>query len=348
MSAAPLTGRRFCVAPMLDCTDRHFRYFARLLSRHAWLYTEMVPAAGLVHGDPERWLAHDRAEHPVALQLGGAEPETLAEAAVLGEAAGFAEINLNVGCPSDRVQAGRFGACLMAEPDRVAECVAAMRARVRVPVTVKTRIGIDHRDRYEDLQHFVATVAEAGCTVFIVHARKAWLKGLSPRQNRNVPPLRHALVHRLKADFPRLEIVLNGGLRDLASAQAHLGRVDGVMLGRAVAEQPFLLAGVDPLFYAAPAPITARRGVLEAYLPYAETEVARGVPARRVLRPLIGLFQGRPGARAWRRWVTQDPDLDRLWDHVPWEGEPGRRPAGPTALASECAQADTEGEATWE
>ena len=304
---------------MLDCTDRHFRYFARLLSRHAWLYTEMVPVTALLHGEPERWLVHDPAEHPVALQLGGSDPSLLARAAALGEAAGFAEINLNVGCPSDRVQAGRFGACLIAEPELVAECVAAMRARARIPVTAKTRIGIDHRDRYEDLHRFVSTVAAAGCKVFVVHARKAWLKGLSPRQNRRVPPLRHEFVHRLKADFPALEIVLNGGLRDLSDAHAHLEHVDGVMLGRAVAENPFLLAGVDPLFYGTPAPLTSRHAALRAYLPYAERQVAQGVPPRRVLRPLVGLFQGCPGARAWRRWVTQAPELGALWAQVPAE-----------------------------
>ena len=319
MTAAGAGGRRFCVAPMLDCTDRHFRYFARRLSRHAWLYTEMVPAQGLLRADPRRWLAHDPDEHPVALQLGGSDPEALAEAAALGEAAGFAEINLNVGCPSDRVQAGRFGACLMAEPERVAECVAAMTARVRVPVTVKCRIGIDRRDRYEDLLRFVRTVADGGCRTFIVHARKAWLQGLSPKQNRTLPPLRHARVARLKRELPRLEIILNGGLRDLQAARAWLDRVDGVMLGRAVAEAPWLLARVDPLFHGRPAPVASRHEALAAYLPYAQAQVAAGVPPRRVLRPLIGLFQGLPGARAWRGWITRAPDLDRLLDRAPPE-----------------------------
>lgn len=321
MNAGP-AGRawRFCVAPMLDVTDRHFRFLCRLLSRHARLYTEMVPVQALLRGsDPGRWLDHDPMEQPVALQLGGSEPRALARAAALAEAAGFAEVNLNVGCPSDRVQAGRFGACLMAEPRLVAECVAAMRARVGIPVTVKSRIGIDHRDRYEDLCGFVETVAAAGCEVFIVHARKAWLRGLSPRQNRTVPPLRYEVVHRLKEDFPHRVIVLNGGLRELSAAHVQLGRVDGVMLGRAVADDPWLLAGVDPSIFGSRAPVVCRREALEAYRAYAEAHAAAGVPWRVLLRPLVGLYRGLPGARDWRRWVTQDPAPSELLRRAPDE-----------------------------
>jgi tRNA-dihydrouridine synthase A len=318
---------------MLEVTDRHFRRFARLLTRRAWLYTEMVPARGLLRGRPGRWLDHDPDEHPVALQLGGSEPRALAEAAALGEAAGFAEINLNVGCPSARVQAGRFGACLMAEPGLVADCVAAMGARVAVPVTVKCRIGIDRRDRYEDLHAFVATVARAGCHTFIVHARKAWLKGLNPRQNRTVPPLRYEVVHRLKADFPHLEIILNGGLRDPRAARDQLDHVDGVMLGRAVAEAPFLLAQVDPIYYGVPAPVASRHAALAAFLPYARAQVARGVPARRVLRPLVGLFNGLPGARAWRRWSTQCPEVEALLNRAPAEPSVAKGRFRPASVA---------------
>ncbi len=299
----PGRSRRIAVAPMMECTDRHFRYLARLISRHTLLYTEMVTTGALLHGRG-RELAYDPAEHPLALQLGGSEPEDLARCARRAAAAGFDEINLNVGCPSDRVRAGRFGACLMAEPHRVAACVGAMRAAVDLPVTVKTRIGIDDRDSYDMLAEFVATVARAGCETFIVHARKAWLRGLSPKENREVPPLRHDVVYRLKTDFPELEIVLNGGLRTLDEAAAALERVDGVMIGRAAYEDPWLLAAVDRRLFGDPRPPAQRDAVLAGYVEYARDQRRLGVPLSVLRRPLMGLFRGLPGARRWRRALT--------------------------------------------
>jgi tRNA-dihydrouridine synthase A len=290
---------------MMDWTDRHCRYLLRLISRHARLYTEMVISAALVHGDAERHLRHDDSEQPLALQLGGSDPTELARAARLGEAAGYAEINLNVGCPSDRVQSGRFGACLMAEPALVADCVAAMREAVAVPVTVKTRIGIDEADDYAGLAGFVETVAAAGCEVFIVHARKAWLQGLSPKQNREVPPLRHDRVYRLKQDFPELCIVLNGGLEDLDACAAALERLDGVMLGRAAYHTPYLLAGVDERFFGAQQAPQSELEVARAYARYMDARLAEGVPLSRMSRHLVGLFAGRPGARRWRRTLSE-------------------------------------------
>ncbi|WFP52068.1 tRNA dihydrouridine(20/20a) synthase DusA [Methylomonas sp. EFPC3] len=241
----PFAASRFSVAPMLDWTDRHCRYFHRLLSRHALLYSEMVTTGAILQGNAERHLQRDAAEHPVALQLGGSNPRELAQCARIGAGYGYAEINLNVGCPSDRVQNGRFGACLMAEPQLVADCVAAMRDAVSIPVTVKSRIGIDDRDSYTELVDFIATVARAGCKTFIVHARKAWLSGLSPKENREIPPLRYGVVFQLKQDFPELEIVINGGINTLDTAEALLSQVDGVMLGREVYHNPFLLVQVD-------------------------------------------------------------------------------------------------------
>ncbi|MDA8094735.1 MAG: tRNA dihydrouridine(20/20a) synthase DusA [Betaproteobacteria bacterium] len=301
MDALP---RRFCVAPMMDWTDRHERYFLRLISRHAWLYTEMVTTGALLRGGAARHLAFDEREHPVALQLGGADPNELARAARMAEDQGYDEVNLNVGCPSDRVRIGRFGACLMAEPELVGECVAAMRAAVRLPVTVKTRIGIDAQDSYEALARFVRTVAQGGCETFIVHARKAWLKGLSPKENREVPPLRYDVVYRLRQDFPSLAIVLNGGITTLAQAVDHLRQVDGVMLGREVYHNPYILADVDRLLYGDDAPAPSRHAVLEQFVPYAEQMVAAGVPLNRMTRHILGLFHGIPGARQFRRVLS--------------------------------------------
>src|SRR5262245_4164603 len=261
-------AHRFCVAPMMDWTDRHCRFFHRLLTRRAFLYTEMVTAQAVLHGRRERLLAFSPQEHPVALQLGGSDPRRLAQAAAIGESFGYDEINLNVGCPSDRVQEGRFGACLMAEPALVADCVAAMRARVGVPVTVKCRIGIDDQDSEADLERFIGAVARAGCRTFIVHARKAWLQGLSPKENREVPPLDYPRVHRLKAAHPELEIVINGGIASLDEAAAHLAHVDGVALGRAAYQNPYLLADVDRRLFGATGTLS-RRMVLDALLPYA-------------------------------------------------------------------------------
>ncbi|MEZ5540613.1 MAG: tRNA dihydrouridine(20/20a) synthase DusA [Pseudomonadota bacterium] len=302
----PVT-HRFAVAPMLDWTDRHCRYLHRLLSRHALLYTEMVTTAAILHGQRERLLGYDPAEHPVALQLGGSDPAALAACAAIGADFGYDEINLNVGCPSDRVQSGRFGACLMAEPALVAECVAAMHAAVRIPVTVKTRIGIDEHDDYALLAAFVEQVAAAGCRRFIVHARKAWLQGLSPKQNRCVPPLRHEVVWRLKQDFPHLVIVSNGGIASLDAAAQQLQRVDGVMLGRAAYHDPYLLAAVDQRLFADPHPVPTRAGVVQAMLPYIERELQAGTLLKHITRHMLGLFQGQPGARAWRRVLSCQP-----------------------------------------
>lgn len=296
---------RFSVAPMMDWTDRFCRYFHRVLTRHARLYTEMVTAAAAVHGDRARLLAFDPAEHPVALQVGGADPALLAEAARIGEAMGYDEINLNCGCPSDRVQSGCFGAALMAEPRRVAVSVEAMRSAVAVPVTVKCRIGIDEQDPEVALEAFVRTVSEAGCTTFVVHARKAWLKGLSPKENREIPPLDHALVHRLKAAHPELSIVLNGGIATLDEAARHLGHVDGVMLGRAAYQNPGILAEVDHRFFDPAAPVLSPEEAVRAYMPFVERELARGARLQGLVKPLIGLFQGRPGARAFRRVLSE-------------------------------------------
>ncbi len=294
------------VAPMMARTDRHCRYFLRLITRRALLYTEMLTAQAVLHGDRARLLALDPAEHPVALQLGGADPAQLAEAARIGEAAGFDEINLNVGCPSDRVQSGRFGACLMAEPDLVAHCVEAMRRAVAVPVTVKHRIAIDDQEEWPALSAFVAAVADAGCERFIVHARKAWLQGLSPKENRDVPPLRYDLVHRLKQDWPGCAIVLNGGVRTLDDAEMHLAQVDGVMIGRAAYEEPYMLAAVDRRVYGDAAPPPSRHEVVELLLAYVRRECAAGTPLSAITRHILGLFNGMQGARAWRRFLAQN------------------------------------------
>jgi tRNA-dihydrouridine synthase A len=305
-----MLDRLIAVAPMLDWTDRHYRYFIRLLSRHTLLYTEMVTTGAILRGDRERLLAHDPIEHPLALQLGGSDPAELARCACIAADWGYDELNLNVGCPSDRVQSGRFGACLMAEPDLVAACVAAMRVATDLPVTVKTRIGIDERDSYQELADFVRRVAAGGCTVFIVHARKAWLSGLSPKENREIPPLRHEVVHRLKRDFPELTIVLNGGLTTLEQVTEQLRQVDGVMIGRAAYENPYLLAEVDRRFFGSSAPPPNRHQVVRALLPYLEDRLRAGTPLQCMTRPILGLFQGIPGARAWRRVLSE-----RAWRH---------------------------------
>lgn len=310
---------RFCVAPMLDWTDRHERYFLRLISRRALLYTEMVTTGAIIFGDRDRFLAYHPTEHPLALQLGGSDPEALRQCARIGEDYGYDEINLNIGCPSERVQNGSFGACLMAEPQLVADCVAAMHDAVRLPVTVKHRIGIDDQDSYQALAHFVETIAAAGCRTFIVHARKAWLKGLSPKENREVPPLQYATVYQLKNDFPQLNIVINGGLLNLQQAQQQLAQVDGVMLGRAVYQDPYMLAEVDGIFYDDAYDLPAPRDILEAYLPYVSEQLAQGVRLHAMTRHILGLFQGMPGAKAWRRHISEqapraDADLQVLID----------------------------------
>jgi tRNA-dihydrouridine synthase A len=298
--------RRVSVAPMMDWTDRHCRHFLRLLAPRTLLYTEMIVAQAIVRGDHARLLAYDPAEHPVALQLGGCDPELLARAARIGAEAGYDEINLNVGCPSDRVQSASFGACLMARPPLVADCVAAMRAAVDVPVTVKCRIGIDDTDSYEFLLAFVDAVAAAGCETFIVHARKAILAGLSPRENREIPPLRYETVWRLKAERPALEVIINGGLKDESVATAQWARVDGVMIGREAYHNPTFLARLDRLAWpeAAP-PVPAPAEVVAAMRPYIERELATGQRLHSMTRHMLGLYAGRPGARAWRRVLSE-------------------------------------------
>jgi tRNA-dihydrouridine synthase A len=290
---------------MMDWTDRHCRFFHRLLSTRARLYTEMITAEAVLHGDRARLLGFSAQEHPVALQLGGCDPAKLAEAAAIGEGYGYDEINLNVGCPSDRVQEGRFGACLMAEPGLVARCVHAMAARVRAPVTVKCRIGIDDQDSEADLERFVSTVADAGCATFIVHARKAWLQGLSPKENREIPPLDYARVYRLKAAHPGLGIVLNGGVRTLDETETHLEIVDGVALGRAAYQNPYLLAEADRRLLGADTTPPSRREVIEALLPYAERHVKTGGRLNNIARHVLGLYHGRPRGRAFRRHLSE-------------------------------------------
>lgn len=295
----------FSVAPMMDWTDSLCRRFHRLLSAQARLYTEMVTADAIVHGDAERHLTFHADEHPVALQLGGAEPDKLARAAVIARGYGYDEINLNVGCPSDRVQSGRFGACLMREPALVADCVAALRSESGVEVTVKCRIGVDDQDPAAVLPVFLDAVAAAGCQTFIIHARKAWLRGLSPKENRTVPPLDYGLVRRMKTERPDLAIVLNGGIGDLDSAAAELRHVDGVMLGRAAYQNPYLLAEVDSLLFGGAGPAMHRAAVVRQLLPIAEEVCAGGGRLHHLTRHILGLYQGRPGARAWRRVLSE-------------------------------------------
>jgi len=299
---------RFCIAPMLDWTDRHCRFFHRQLSRHARLYTEMVTTGALLHGDVSRHLDFDPAEHPVALQLGGSERDDLAHCARLGERWGYDEINLNCGCPSERVQRGAFGACLMAEPALVADCIKAMRDAVSIPVTVKHRIGIDRDGDYGFVRDFVGQLHAAGCEVFIVHARNAWLRGLSPKENREVPPLRYEVVYRLADDFPQAQFVLNGGIASLAEAAGPLQRLAGVMLGRAAYHEPYLLAAVDHELFADAAAPPSRAQIVAAMSAYLQRQAAAGVPPRAILRHLLGLFHGEHGARNWRRLLS-DPDF---------------------------------------
>ena len=291
---------------MMDCTDRHERYFLRLMTRHALLYTEMVTSGAVIHGDRKRLLGFDPFEHPVALQLGGSDPEYLSVSAQIGESFGYDEINLNVGCPSDRVSSGRFGACLMAEPGRVGECVQAMQKAVGIPVTVKTRIGIDDRDSYEDLIQFVKTVAQAGCKTFIFHARKAWLQGLSPKENREIPPLRYDMVYHIKRDFPALEVIINGGIKTIEAATGHLSHVDGVMIGREVYENPYVLSDVDHQLYGDAHPVLTRHEILRRFSPYVDMQLAQGVKLNQISRHIMGLFQGMAGARAWRRHISEN------------------------------------------
>ena len=302
---------------MMDWTDRHCRYFHRLITRRTRLYTEMVTTGALLHGDVPRHLDFNDEEHPVALQLGGSEPADLAHAARLAERWGYDEVNLNCGCPSERVQRGAFGACLMNEPALVADCVKAMRDATRLPVTVKHRIGIDRVERYDFVRDFVGTIADAGCEVFIVHARNAWLQGLSPKENREVPPLRYALVHRLKQDFPALTIAINGGLATLAQIDEQLAHVDGVMLGREAYHHPWLMADWDTRYFGEPAGATSREAVEAAMVDYMVRRQAQGEPWSRVARHMLGLWNGTPGARRWRQ----------VWSDHRLKGETPRRVA---------------------
>ncbi|MDX1610497.1 MAG: tRNA dihydrouridine(20/20a) synthase DusA [Halofilum sp. (in: g-proteobacteria)] len=328
--------RRLSVAPMMDCTDRHARYLLRLVSRRTLLYTEMITASALMHGDVRRLLAHDPFEHPLALQVGGSEPDAMAASARLAEDFGYDEVNINVGCPSERVKSGAFGACLMAEPDTVAACVRAMRDAVSIPVTVKTRIGIDDCDSYSFLERFTRAVVDAGCEALTVHARKAWLQGLSPKENREIPPLDYERVYRLKRDWPGLEIVINGGIQSLNEVEGHLARVDGCMLGRAPYRDPWLLATADRRLWGDDSGPASRQAVVEAYLPYVRSRLAEGTGLHHMTRHMSGLFQGCPGARAWRRTLSEgaaagggveviERALERVAGHA--EGQPALEPA---------------------
>ena len=294
---------RVQIAPMMDWTDRHCRYFMRLISPSVTLYTEMITAAALQYGDTKRLLKYDQIEHPLVLQLGGSDPENMAAAAVLGQKAGYDEININVGCPSDRVKSGEFGACLMAMPHKVARCVASMKSAVNLPVTIKSRIGIDDQDSYEFLQEFVEITANSGCDAFIVHARKALLSGLSPKQNRTVPPLDYERVYRLKNDFSALDICVNGGIVSVEQCNAHLQQVDGVMIGRRAYQDPWFLTELESMLGGNPP--DSRREVVDRLIPYIEHELAGGAELKHIVRHILGLYAGQPGARAWRRLLSE-------------------------------------------
>ncbi len=295
---------RLCIAPMMDHSDRHFRYLMRLLTPSALLYTEMITTGALIHGERKRFLQFNEIEHPVAIQLGGSNPEQLASCAVMAEDEGYDEINLNIGCPSDRVQNGQFGACLMSNPDLVADCVAAIGNKVSIPVTVKTRIGIDDQDNYAFLSDFISRIADAGCHTFIIHARKAILSGLSPKENREIPPLNYPRVHKIKQDFPALNIVLNGGLTELQQVQAALDHVDGVMIGRAAYQNPYWLTTLEQKLYGPATPCPSRTVIFNRYCDYMLEQTRRGERLKNMSRHVIGLFQSQPGARKYRRILS--------------------------------------------
>jgi tRNA-dihydrouridine synthase A len=318
------------VAPMMERTDRHFRYFMRQITRRTLLYTEMVTTAAILHGDRQKLLGFDPLEKPLALQLGGDNPLDLAECARIGEDFGYDEINLNIGCPSSRVQNGNFGACLMATPHKVAEAVASMQQAVSIPVTVKHRIGIDDCDRYEDMANFVQIVAEAGCQRFTVHARKAWLSGLSPKENRDIPPLRYADVHRLKEDFPHLSIEINGGITRLEQVKEQLNFVDAVMIGRAASDNPYLFATVDGDFFGEDSTPPTRQEIVEAMLPYIEHWLAKGFKLNSITRHLLELFAHQPGSRLWRRIISENA-------HLPGANSEVLKKALESVLSKECA-----------
>ena len=298
-------SHKFCIAPMLHCTDRHFRYLARLLSKKCFLYTEMITTGALIYGDRDRWLTLHDGENPVALQLGGSNPNEMAKCAEFAEEYKFNEVNINVGCPSDRVQAGKFGACLMLEPEIVSNCIKSMKQASSVEVTVKSRIGVDNQDNYEFLQQFVEKIALAGCETIIVHARKAHLSGLSPRQNRTIPPLHYEYVYRLKQDFPELKLILNGGLKDKAEISTHIKELDGVMVGREAYDNPYFLADIDKIIFNMPASSLSRFEILDEYKNYMQQELNEGVPLKILAQHIFGMFNGLPGARAWRRYLSE-------------------------------------------
>ena len=299
-------SRKFCVAPMLDWTDRHCRFFLRLISEYAVLYTEMITTGAILHGDTERHLAMNAAEHPVALQLGGSDPHDLAAACKIAEKYAYAEINLNCGCPSDRVQNGMFGAVMMKNAEVTANCVSSMIEASSLPITVKHRIGVDDYDSYDFLCQFVDTVADAGCNTFLVHARKAWLKGLSPKQNREVPELNYERVYQLKKDFPNIEIIINGGITTLEESAVHLNKIDGVMMGREAYTNPYLLSDVDKLIYGSKTPTKTREDIAEQFLQYVDNEMSKGVKLHAMTRHILGLFHGMPGARQFRRHISEN------------------------------------------
>ena len=305
-TTAPGLSRKFSIAPMMDWTTPHFRYLARILSRNALLYTEMVTTGALIHGDTERFLRYHPSEHPLALQLGGGDAKELAHCAKLAEQFGFDEVNLNVGCPSDRVQNNMIGACLMAYPDKVAEAVAAMIDATSLPVTVKHRIGINGRESWDELCEFIEKVSAAGCQTFIVHARIAILEGLSPKENRDIPPLKYDWVYRLKEKYPHLEIIINGGIKTVEECHQHLAHTDGVMLGREAYHNPWLLASVDPEFFGEPSPIASRQDALRAMFPFIQEELDRGVYLTHISRHVMGLFHGMPGGRQFRRHISEN------------------------------------------
>ncbi|MFD2230584.1 tRNA dihydrouridine(20/20a) synthase DusA [Alkalimarinus sediminis] len=299
-------SRKFCVAPMLDWTDRHYRYFARLISKHAVLYTEMITTGALIHGDRERYLQFNTQESPLALQLGGSHPKELAICAKMAEEMGYDEVNLNVGCPSDRVQNNMIGACLMGHPELVADCIDAMQQAVSIPVTVKHRIGIDDQDSYAELHHFVKTIAATGCSTFIVHARKAILQGLSPKENREIPPLKYDVAYQLKKDFPELEIIINGGIKTINECLEHVNHLDGVMVGREAYQNPWLLNQVDQSLYGAPDSTLSRHQVLEEMIPYIEEELNNGTYLGHITRHILGIFHSMPGGRKFRRYISEN------------------------------------------
>ena len=305
MNSRKIINRTFSIAPMLDWTDRHYRYFARLMSKYALLYTEMITTGAILYGKGN-YLAYNQEEHPLALQLGGSNPVDLAKCAHIASDRGYDEINLNVGCPSDRVQNGRFGACLMAEPELVAECVDAMKQVVDIPVTVKTRIGVDEQESYEFLTQFIDTVRAKGCEAFIIHARKAWLSGLSPKENREIPPLDYPRVYQIKKDYPELHISINGGIKSIEDMKTHLQHLDGVMVGREAYNNPFILSQVDAELCGQESASLTRHQVAEMMLPYIEQHLKQGGRLNHVTRHIIGLFQGMAGSRGWRRYLSEN------------------------------------------